>query len=162
MGAIIVGIVLSGRTAAAYAAELGSMRANEEIDALETSGLSPVELLVVPRMLALLLVAPLLTIYADILAVLGGASVAIGMLKIPLIGFYFTTKHFLAFTDVRMGVVKSVVFGLIVAASGCLRGLTCERDTSGVGKAATSAVVTGILWVVAADAVLGKFFSAGG
>lgn len=161
MGAVMVAVVLAGRTAAAYAAELGSMAAGEELDALTTAGISPVDFLVVPRLLALAFVTPLLTLYADALAILGGAAVASGMLRMPLFTFYYASRQALAWSDVRMGLVKSAAFGLIVGVCGCLRGMSAERDTAGVGRAATSAVVTGILWVVIADAVLGKFFSLG-
>jgi phospholipid/cholesterol/gamma-HCH transport system permease protein len=161
MGPVIVAVVLSGRTAAAYAAELGSMAAGEELDALETFGISPVDFLVVPRLLALVFVTPLLTLYADALAVLGGAAVASGMLKIPLVTFYYASTRALAWSDIRMGLVKSAAFGLIVGFCGCLRGINAARDTAGVGRAATSAVVTSILWIVVADALFGKFFSMG-
>ena len=162
MGPIMVAVVLSGRTAAAYAAELGSMAAGEELDALETIGLSPVDFLVVPRLLALAFVTPLLTLYADVLAILGGASVAAIMLKMPFVTFFYASKQVLMLSDIRMGLVKSVAFGLIVGVCGCLRGMNAARDTAGVGRAATSAVVTSILWVVVADAFFGKFFSGAG
>lgn len=159
MGAMMVAVVLSGRTAAAYAAELGSMAAGEQIDALETAGVSPVDFLVVPRLLALVFVTPLLTLYADMLAVLGGSAVALGMFKIPPIAFYYASKEALQWRDIRMGLTKSVVFGLIVGVCGCLRGVNAQRDTAGVGRAATSAVVTSILWIVVADALFGRFFA---
>jgi phospholipid/cholesterol/gamma-HCH transport system permease protein len=160
MGAMMVGIVLSGRTAAAYAAELGSMAAGEEIDALDTAGLSPVDLLVVPRLLAMAFVTPLLTLYANVLGILGGSTVALGMLKIPLLTYYLATRHALRVSDLRMGLIKSFAFGIIIAVCGCLKGFTGGRDTAGVGRAATSAVVSSILWIIVADAVFGQFFSA--
>jgi phospholipid/cholesterol/gamma-HCH transport system permease protein len=162
IGAIVVGVLLSGRTAAAYAAELGSMAAGEELDALETSGISPVDFLVVPRLLALLAVTPLLTVYADVLAIFGGAVVAWNMLRISPIAFWVASKQALQWTDLRMGLIKSAVFGLIIGVCGCLRGMTAARDTAGVGRAATSAVVTSILWVVIADALLGRVFALAG
>jgi phospholipid/cholesterol/gamma-HCH transport system permease protein len=160
MGAVMVAIVLSGRTAAAYAAELGSMAAGEELDALETAGLSPVDLLVVPRLLAMAFVTPMLTLYADVLGILGGSAVALGMLKIPLLTYYLATRHALRLSDLRMGLIKSFAFGIIIAICGCLKGFTGGRDTAGVGRAATSAVVSSILWIIVADAVFGQFFSA--
>ena len=160
IGAIVVGVLLSGRTAAAYAAELGSMKAGEELDALETCGISTVDFLVVPRLLALLVVTPLLTVYADVLAIFGGTVVAWNMLRISPISFWVATKQALHWSDLRMGLIKSAVFGLVIGLCGCLRGLNAVRDTAGVGKAATSAVVTSILWVVVADALLGRLFAA--
>ncbi len=159
LGPIMVAVVLSGRTAAAYAAELGSMAVGEELDALETAGVSPVEFLVVPRLLALAIVTPLLTVYADFVAVLGGTAVAWSMVRVSPLAFYVASKQALNWHDVRMGLLKSAVFGLIVGVCGCLRGLRARRDTAGVGQAATSAVVTSILWVVLADSILGKFFA---
>lgn len=159
MGAMMVAVVLAGRTAAAYAAELGSMAAGEELDALETAGVSPVDFLVVPRLLALVFVTPLLTLYADMLAILGGSAVALGMFKIPPVAFYYASKEALQWQDIRLGLLKSVVFGLIVGVCGCLRGINARRDTAGVGRAVTSAVVTSILWIVVADALFGRFFA---
>jgi len=154
MGAIMTGIIMSGRTGAAFAAQLGTMQVNEEIDALETLGLSPVEFLVLPRMLALMLMMPLLCVYADLMGVLGGMIVGVGMLDLGVIEYVNQSKAALNLTHFLVGLFHSFVFGILVAVSGCLRGIQCERSASAVGYAATSAVVTGIVSIVVATAII--------
>ena len=159
MGAMMTGIVLAGRTGAAFAAILGNMKMNEEIDALETLGVSPVDFLVLPRLVALGLMMPLLTLYASALGILGGISVALGVLSIPPAAFWVEMLSLVDLSDTVVGVIKGVTFGLIVGLSGCLRGLQSERSAAGVGKAATSAVVTAILLIIVADAVYAVIFN---
>ena len=154
MGAIMTGIIMSGRTGAAFAAQLGTMQVNEEIDALETLGFSPVEFLVLPRMLALMLMMPLLCVYADLMGVLGGMIVGVGMLDLGVIEYVNQSKAALNLTHFLVGLFHSFVFGILVAVSGCLRGIQCERSASAVGYAATSAVVTGIVSIVVATAII--------
>ncbi|HLO27089.1 MAG TPA: ABC transporter permease [Geobacteraceae bacterium] len=154
MGAIMTGIIMSGRTGAAFAAQLGTMQVNEEIDALETLGFSPVEFLVLPRMLALMLMMPLLCVYADLMGVLGGMIVGVGMLDLGVIEYVNESKAALSMTHFLVGLFHSFVFGILVAVSGCLRGIQCERSVSAVGYAATSAVVTGIVSIVVATAII--------
>jgi len=154
MGAMMAAIIMAGRTGAAYAAQLGTMQVNEEIDALQTLGISPMEFLVLPRMIALILMLPLLCLYADFMGILGGAVVGIGLLDITPAQYYFQTQAALSLTHFAVGVFKAGVFGVLVAVSGCLRGIQCGRSASAVGDAATSAVVTGIVLIVVFDAVL--------
>lgn len=154
MGAIMTGIIMSGRTGAAFAAQLGTMQVNEEIDALETLGFSPVEFLVLPRMLALMLMMPLLCVYSDLMGVLGGMIVGVGMLDLGVVEYVNQSRSSLNLTHFLIGLFHSFVFGILVAVAGCLRGIQCERSASAVGYAATSAVVTGIVCIVVATAVI--------
>jgi len=159
MGAMMAGIVLAGRTGAAYAAEIGSMKANEEIDALTVLGISPVRFLVLPRVLAVGLMMPLLAMYANCMGILGGMAVAYAALDIPPPAYWIEMLTIVDFSDVTVGVIKSVGYGLIVGLSGCRRGLQAENNAAGVGKAATSAVVTAILFIIIADAIFAVIFN---
>jgi phospholipid/cholesterol/gamma-HCH transport system permease protein len=154
MGAVMTGIIMAGRTGAAFAAQLGTMQVNEEIDAYTTLGISPMEFLVLPRMLALVLMMPLLCVYADLLGILGGVVVATGMLDVSLVEYVNETRAAVSLTDFGLGVVKSGIFGVLIALAGCLRGMQCGRSASAVGDAATSAVVTGIVFIIATDGLL--------
>jgi phospholipid/cholesterol/gamma-HCH transport system permease protein len=154
MGAMMTAIIMAGRTGAAFAAQLGTMQVNEEIDALETLGISPIEFLVLPRMLALVMMLPLLCLYADFMGILGGGLVGMGMLDLSPLEYFHETRDAVRLIDFSAGIFKSAVFGVLVALAGCLRGLQCGRSSSAVGLAATSAVVTGIVWIVVADATL--------
>jgi phospholipid/cholesterol/gamma-HCH transport system permease protein len=158
MGALMTGIILSGRTGAAFAAQIGTMQVNEEIDALETLGISPMDYLVLPRMIALVIMTPLLVVYADILGILGGAVVGIFMLDIPAGLFFNQTIEMMTMWQCAQGLIKGFSFGLIVAIAGCMRGMQCGRSASAVGDSATSAVVTSIVAIVVADAVLTLIF----
>jgi len=160
MGAMMVGVVLAGRTGAAYAAEIGSMKANEEIDALTILGISPIRFLVLPRVIALALMMPLLALYANCLGILGGMAVAYATLNIPPAAYWVEMLTIVDLPDVTVGIIKSIVYGLIVGLSGCLRGLQAENNAAGVGKSATSAVVTAILFIIVADAVFAVVFHA--
>ena len=151
IGCIMTAIVMSGRTGAAFAAQLGTMNSNQEIDALSTMGISPMEFLVLPRMLALIVMMPLLTIYSDLVAILGGAVVGIGMLGITPTEYFEQTRGAVHVGDFLLGVGKSVVFGVVVALSGCLRGMQSGRSAAAVGLAATSAVVTSIVLLIVLD-----------
>jgi phospholipid/cholesterol/gamma-HCH transport system permease protein len=154
MGALMTAIIMAGRSGAAFAAQIGTMQVNEEVDALQTMGLSPVEFLVLPRMLALVLMIPLLTVYADLLGILGGAFVGITMLKLTPTQYWHETLSALSLTDFVMGLVKGEVFGVLVAFAGCLRGMRCGRSSAAVGLAVTSAVVSGIVLIICSDAIL--------
>jgi phospholipid/cholesterol/gamma-HCH transport system permease protein len=151
MGALMTGIIMAGRTGAAFAAQLGTMEVNEEIDALKTLGFSPMEFLVLPRMLALILMMPLLCLYADLMGILGGALVGIGVFDITPIQYLNQTSGALSLNDFTIGLVKSSFFGILVAFCGCLRGIQCGRSASAVGEAATSAVVMAIVLIVVFD-----------
>jgi phospholipid/cholesterol/gamma-HCH transport system permease protein len=158
MGAVMAAIVLAGRTGAAFAAQIGSMKANEEIDALSTLGIPAVRFLVLPRIVALGLMMPLLTIYANCLGVVGGMVVAYGVLDISPTAYWVEMLTIVDVADVAVGLIKAVAFGLIVGVAGCLRGLQAERSAAGVGRAATSAVVTAILFIILADAIFAVIF----
>jgi phospholipid/cholesterol/gamma-HCH transport system permease protein len=158
MGAMMTGIIMAGRTGAAFAAQIGTMKVNEEIDALRTSGFSPQDFLVLPRMLALAAMMPLLCIYADLLGIIGGALVGVSMLDLAPALYWDQTVGAVTLTDLGVGIVKSAVFGVLVAVSGCLRGLQCGTSSSAVGLAATSAVVTGIVSIIVTDAFFTLIF----
>jgi phospholipid/cholesterol/gamma-HCH transport system permease protein len=160
MGALITAIVMAGRTGAAFAAQLGSMQVNEEIDALRTLGISPMEFLVLPRMLALILMTPLLAIYANVLGILGGAFVGVTVGGLTLTAYLTETQAAIGWNHIVQGLISATVYGAIVAASGCLRGLQCGRSAAAVGQATTSAVVTAIVFIVIAAAVLTIIFDA--
>ena len=154
MAAMMVGIILAGRTGAAFAAQLGTMQVNEEIDALATLGLSPMEFLVLPRLLALILMTPLLCLYADLMGILGGALIGVTILDLPPITYLQQTQGAIRLTDFAGGLIKSAVYGAVVAIVGCLRGLQCGRSSAAVGLATTSAVVTSIVFIIVSMAVL--------
>ncbi len=152
MGAMMAAIIMAGRTGAAFAAQLGTMSVNEEIDALKTMGISPTEFLVLPRMVALALMMPLLCLYADLVGILGGAVVAVSMLDVSLAQYWHQTVEALNLTHFAVGLCKSAVFGVLIAVAGCLRGMQSGRSAAAVGDAATSAVVTAIVWIILTDA----------
>jgi len=154
MGAIMTGVIMAGRTGAAFAAQLGTMQTNEEIDALKTLGIPPMEFLVLPRMIALAVMMPLLCLYADFMGVIGGFLVGVTILDINFMAYYNQTTDAIRFNDMWVGLFMSAVFGILIAVTGCLRGLQCERSASAVGKATTSAVVTGIVSIVIATAII--------
>jgi phospholipid/cholesterol/gamma-HCH transport system permease protein len=154
MGAIMTGIIIAGRTGAAFAAQLGTMEVNEEIDALKTLGISPMEFLVLPRMVALIIMMPLLCLYADLLGILGGLIVGVGMLDLGVMQYLNETRSAVTLTNLWIGLFHSAVFGVLIALSGCLRGMQCGRSASAVGYATTSAVVTGIISIIVATAII--------
>ena len=154
MGAIMTGIIMAGRTGAAFAAELGTMQVNEEIDALKTLGISPMEFLVLPRMVALAIMMPLLCLYADLMGILGGLIVGVFMLDLNPVEYFNKTREAVSLTFLWVGLFHSAVFGVLVALSGCMRGMQCGRSASAVGVAVTSAVVTGIVSIIVATAFI--------
>ena len=159
MGPMMAAIILAGRTGAAFAATLGNMKANEEIDALETLGVSAIDFLVMPRLVALGIMMPLLALYANLLGIVGGMLVGLGVLEIPISAYWVETKSIIDLSDVSTGLIKSVSFGLLIGLAGCLRGLQADRSAVGVGQAATSAVVTAILLIIISDAVFAVIFN---
>jgi phospholipid/cholesterol/gamma-HCH transport system permease protein len=154
MGAIMTGIIMAGRTGASYAAHIGTMETNEEIDALRTLGISPVEFLVLPRVIALTIAMPLLSLYANIIGILGGFIVGIMMFDINFTAYYNQTINAVRFKDLWIGLIMSTIFGFLVAITGCYKGLRCERSAASVGKSTTSAVVTGIVSIIIATAFI--------
>jgi len=158
MGAMMTGIIMAGRTGAAFAAQLGTMKVTQELDAFTTMGFSPLEFLVLPRVLALVLMMPLLCLYSDLVGVLGGAAIGVGMLDLSWTTYFRQTSNAVGLTDVFGGVFKSSVYGVLIALSGCLRGMQCGNSSSAVGDAATSAVVTGIVAIVVACGIFAVVF----
>jgi len=154
MGALMTAVIMSGRTGAAYAAQLGTMNVNSEIDALKTMGISPMEFLVLPRMLALILMLPLLCLYADLMGIIGGATVTVSAFDVSLIQYINESRKAVHLTDFGIGLFKSLVFAVLIATAGCMRGMQCGRSASAVGDAATAAVVNSIVYIVVADSVI--------
>jgi phospholipid/cholesterol/gamma-HCH transport system permease protein len=154
MGGLMTAVIMSGRTGAAYAAQLGTMQVNNEIDALETMGFDPMEFLVLPRVLALIFVMPLLCLYADLMGIIGGALVTVNFFEVSLVEYINRTINAIHMLDLSVGVFKCAVFGVLIALSGCMRGMQCGRSASEVGDATTSAVVTGIVFIVIADSLM--------
>ncbi len=154
MGALMTGIIIAGRTGAAFAAELGSMKITEEIDAYKTLGLSPMDYLVLPRVLGLFLMMPLLTIYADFIGILGGMVVAVTMLDLSVTQFVGGLLTPVTLVDGLLGVFKGMIFGLTIGLAGCMRGMQTGNDAGAVGRAATSAVVTSITLIILTNAVI--------
>jgi phospholipid/cholesterol/gamma-HCH transport system permease protein len=159
MGAMMAAIIMAGRTGAAFAAQLGTMRVTQEIDALTTMGISPMDFVVLPRILALCLMMPLLALFADLVGVLGGAVVGATMLDLSPSLYLRQTVEAVSFSDFSAGLLKSAVFGVLIAVAGCLRGMQCGNSSSAVGEAATSAVVTGIVLIIVADATFTVLFN---
>jgi phospholipid/cholesterol/gamma-HCH transport system permease protein len=162
MAAMMVGIILAGRTGAAFAAQLGTMQVNEEIDALSTFGFAPVDFLVLPRILALVSMTPLLCLYADLLGILGGAFVGVTFLDLPPITYFQSTQQGVHLIDFAGGLIKAAVYGIVVAVAGCLRGIQSGRSSAAVGQATTSAVVTSIVFIVLSMAMLTLIYNAVG
>ncbi|MGD0958455.1 MAG: ABC transporter permease [Methylomonas sp.] len=154
MGGLMTAIIMAGRTGAAYAAQLGTMHVNNEIDALKTMDLEPLAFLVLPRLLALICIMPLLCLYADLMGIIGGGLVTVNLFDVSLTEYLDRTVKAVQFKDFAVGFVKSSVFGVLIAFSGCLRGMQCGRSASAVGDAATSAVVTSIVLIVVADSIM--------
>ena len=154
MGALMTAVIMSGRTGAAYAAQLGTMNVNSEIDALKTMGISPMEFLVLPRLSALVLMMPLLALYADLMGMLGGALVTVSAFDVSLLQYYNETRRAVQLHDFTVGLGKSVLFAVLIAIAGCMRGMQCGRSASAVGDAATSAMVNSIVYIVVADSVV--------
>ncbi len=154
LGPIMTAIIVAGRSGSAFAAEIGSMKISEEIDALHTMGLDPHLFLVMPRLIAALLVVPFLTLFSDVFAILGGLLVGVSMLDLTINGYINQTINTLDLFDVFWGFGKSAVFAILIAWTGCLRGFQVEGGAEGVGRATTSAVVTGIFLIILSDSLL--------
>lgn len=157
MGVLMTAVVMAGRTGAAYAAQLGTMQTREEIDAITTMGISPIEFLVLPRMLALIVIMPLLTLYANLLGIIGGGIVAGGMGIAP-IQYILQGETALSFSHVAVGLIKSLVFAVLIAVAGCRAGIDSGRSSAAVGQAATNAVVTALVYLIVADAAINIIF----
>jgi phospholipid/cholesterol/gamma-HCH transport system permease protein len=150
VGSLMTAIIMAGRTGAAYAAELGTMQVNEEIDAFKTLGISPMDYLVMPRLLALVLMMPLLSLYAGLVGIVAGIVVSVNVFDLSMYEYYQQTLRALNFTHFTVGMMKGTLYGVLIALAGCLRGIQCGRSAQSVGQATTSAVVTGIISIVIA------------
>lgn len=158
MGAMMTGIVMAGRTGAAYAAQLGSMKVNQEVDALSTMGISPLEFLVLPRMIALALMMPLLCLYSDAVGILGGAAVGVIGLDLSPVTYYQYTQWAVQLDDLFGGIAKASVYGVLIALFGCLRGMQSGNSSSAVGDATTRAVVSSIVAIISACGLFAVIF----
>ena len=152
LGPLMTAIVLTGRSASAFAAELGTMRINEEIDALAVMGIDPIRYLVVPRVIATAFITPLMAVFSNLMGMIGGAIV-ITSLGYPIISYYNQIADFVKWNDFAGGLIKCFVFGLLIAITGCIRGYQTQSGSSAVGESTTSAVVTGIILIAVCDAV---------
>ena len=154
MAAIMVGIIMAGRTGASYAATIGTMQVNEEVDALKTMGISPIDFLVLPRLISLVVVMPILTIFADILGILGGAFVSILALNLSYSEYFKMSMEVLNAEHFLIGLLHSFVFGIIIALCGCYYGINCGKDADSVGKSTTRSVVASIVWIILATGLI--------
>lgn len=154
MAAIMVGIIMAGRTGSSYAATLGTMQVNEEIDALKTLGIKISDYLVTPRLVSLVVTIPFLTLLADALGILGGAVVGVSFLDLSLSSYFDYSIKALSLKNILVGLMHSVVYGIIISLCGCYEGLNAGRDADSVGKATTGAVVTALVWMIVATGVL--------
>jgi phospholipid/cholesterol/gamma-HCH transport system permease protein len=152
LGPLITAILLAGRSSAAFAAEIGTMTVNNEVDALVTGGLSPIRFLIVPRVLAGILVTPILTLFADIVSVFASA-LTLMIYGVPMVNFYNGMVQVVAIEDVMSGLVKATLFGVVVSAVGCLRGMQTGTGAAAVGISATRAVVSSIVLIVLVDGI---------
>ncbi|MDR2735679.1 MAG: ABC transporter permease [Puniceicoccales bacterium] len=159
MGCLMVGVIMSGRTGAAFAATLGSMNVNEELDALKTFGISVIDFLVTPRIIAITLMMPFLCIFADFFGIIGGLAAALPSMDVTITQYIIQTQNSVSVHDIFVGIVKCSVFGIIISATGCFHGINCDRDASSVGVAATSAVVSSITLIIIADAIFAVLLS---
>ena len=159
MGAIMTGIIMAGRTGAAFAAQLGTMKVNEEIDALTTMGIDPIDYLVLPKIIALVIMLPLLSIYANFLGILGGASVALTILDVSIYQYLVQTIYSIQLIDFIGGMFKATVYGILVAVAGCRCGMECGKSAAAVGLATTSAVVSGIVAIVVSNAIMNVIYT---
>jgi len=162
MGAMMTAIIMAGRTGAAFAAKLGTMQVNEEIDAFKTMGIAAMDFLVLPRILALVLMMPLLTLYANVIGIFGGLCVALGMMDISIFEYYLQTQQSITLVDWSTGIFKSTVFGLLIGVIGCMSGIQCGRSASAVGEATTQAVVRSIVIIIVVDAIFTLLFESMG
>ena len=154
MGAIMTGIIMAGRTGASYAAAIGTMQVNEEIDALKTMGINPVDFLVTPRMLALVVTMPILTMWSDIMGMLGGGFVGVTMLGIPIQKYYEMSVNAISLNNFLVGIFHGFVFGIVIAVCGCYYGIYCGRNADSVGVSTTKAVVSALIWMIVMTGII--------
>lgn len=159
LGPLMTAIIASGRSGAAFAAEIGTMKVSEEVDALQAMGLDRTRFLVTPKVVALLFMLPCLTLFADLLGILGGLFVAMFSLEIPAVVYFRQMKAYMSIWDIAQGLVKAVVFAILIAAIGCMRGFQARQGAESVGQVTTAAIVAGIFAIVCADAVFTVLFN---
>jgi len=159
LGPLMTAIIASGRSGAAFAAEIGTMKVSEEVDALGAMGLDRTRFLVTPKVIALIAMLPCLTLFADLVGILGGLAVAMFSLEIPAVVYFRQMKAYMSMWDIAQGLVKSIVFAVLIAAIGCLRGLEARHDAASVGRVTTAAIVAGIFAIVCADAIFTVLFN---
>ena len=147
-------IIMAGRTGAAYAAQIGTMKVNEEVDALTTLGMNPIDFLVMPRVVALIVMMPMLTLYASLMGILGGAAVGLSMLDVSVVQYATQTVNSVGLNSLLGGLFKSIVYGSLVALAGCQQGMACGNSAMAVGESTTRAVVMGIVLIVVSASVL--------
>jgi phospholipid/cholesterol/gamma-HCH transport system permease protein len=158
MAPIMTGIIMAGRTGAGYAAHLGTMKVNEEIDALTTLGIDPMDFLVLPRVIALVIMMPLLTLYGSLMGILGGMLVGLSMLDATIVQYAIQTESAVTLNSLFGGLFKAVVYGFLVAIAGCQQGIACGSSAMAVGQATTRAVVNGIVFIVVSASILTIIF----
>jgi len=154
MAPIMTAIIMAGRTGAAYAAQIGTMKVNEEVDALTTLGMDPIDFLVTPRVIALIIMLPMLTLYGSLMGILGGTFVGLSMLDVSIVQYATQTVNSVGLNSLLGGLFKSVVYGSLVAIAGCQQGLACGNSAMAVGESTTRAVVMGIVMIVVSASVL--------
>jgi phospholipid/cholesterol/gamma-HCH transport system permease protein len=154
MAAIMTAIIMAGRTGAAYAAQIGTMKVNEEIDALTTLGVNPIDFLVTPRVIALIVMMPLLTMYASLMGIIGGMAVGLIMLDVSLVQYVEQTINAVGLNSLFGGLFKCIVYGTLVALAGCQQGMACGSSAMAVGQSTTKAVVMGIVLIVVSASIL--------
>lgn len=159
LGPLMVGMIATGRAGSAFAAEIGTMKVNEEVSALTTMGISPVRFLVVPKLLAMLIVLPLLAVAGDMAGLLGGLLIGVTYLDLPVSAYWGRTLQVLSPQVLTLGVLKCFVFAALITLIGCWRGFQADPDAQGVGRAATGAVVSSILLLVVADLFITLFYA---
>lgn len=162
LGPLMVAVIATGRAGSSFAAEIGTMRVNEEIDAMVTMGIEPSRFLFVPRLLAMAASIPLLTVFGNLFGLFGGLLIGRFQLGIPTVTYINRSFEVITPEQLMEGLGKSFVFAILITVIGCMRGLQSGSDAHGVGRATTSAVVTGIFWIVVSDAILTTLFSMGG
>jgi phospholipid/cholesterol/gamma-HCH transport system permease protein len=154
LGPVLTGLIVAGRAGSAMAAELGTMRVTEQIDALTTLAVNPVKYLVVPRFLASMIALPILTLMADALGIFGGYAIATSLLRVNPVSYSFATFEYLRLEDITSGLTKSCFFGMIIGLIGCYKGFATSGGAEGVGRATTSAVVVAMMLILVANYLL--------
>jgi phospholipid/cholesterol/gamma-HCH transport system permease protein len=159
LGVLMTAIMVAGRSGSAFAAQIGTMKLTEEVDAMRTIGVSPIEALVIPRIVASVIMMPLLGFYAAVLAIIGGAFISNFVLEIPFVTFLLRIQEVVPIRDLWVGLIKAPFFGLIIAMAGCYQGMQVKANAEEVGLRTTMAVVQAIFMVIVLDAFFAVFFT---